>query len=308
MSTIFDAGRLGLETASVTITDLDGNDLEVAYLAAGDAGAPLALCLHGYPDSAWTWRHLLPRLADNGFRAVAPFSRGYAPTAIPGDGLYQAGVLGVDANALHGVLGGDERAVVIGHDWGAMGAYSAASLAPGNWSKVVAAAVMPGPVAAAAFLSFDQLKLSWYMFFQMTGMADGFIPMNDYEFISRLWGDWSPGLDASADVRAFVECMATPENLTAALSYYRHTLTPELQDPRLADAQGGVFTIPPQPLLYLHGTDDGCMSPQMASTVGGLLTVEGSRAEMVPGTGHFLHLEKPDQVNDLIVGFLTGRD
>ena len=44
------------------------------------AHGPLALCLHGFPDSAWTWRHLLPALADAGFRAVTPSMRGYAPT------------------------------------------------------------------------------------------------------------------------------------------------------------------------------------------------------------------------------------
>lgn len=305
MTTAFDPEAFGLETGSVSIPDMDGNDFAVGFLAAGDATAPLALCLHGYPDSAWTWRHLLPRLAEAGFRAVAPFDRGYAPTEMPSDGLYQAGVLGVDANHLHDALGGDGHAVVIGHDWGAMGAYSAAVLDPDRWSRVVASAVMPGPVAAAAFLSYDQLKLSWYMFFQMTGMADGFIPMNDHEFISRLWGDWSPGYEATTDVAAFVECMQTAENLSAALSYYRHTLTPELQDPRLGDAQGAVFTIPSQPLLYMHGTQDGCMSPEMAATVGAFLTVEGSEAIMVPGTGHFLHLEKPDEVNDHIIGFLT---
>lgn len=305
MTTTFDTSDHGLTIDVTTIPDLDGNDLAVGYLSVGDTDAPLALCLHGYPDSAWTWRFLLPRLAESGYRAVAPFSRGYSPTAVPSDGAYQAGVLGVDANNLHRALGGDDRAVLIGHDWGAMGAYSAAVLAPENWTRVVTAAVMPGPVAAAAFLSYDQLKLSWYMFFQMTGMADGFVPMNDYDYISRLWNDWSPGFDATDDVRAFVECMAAPENLTAALSYYRHTLAPEFQDPRLADAQGAVFTIPPQPLLYLHGENDGCMSPQMAATVGGFLTVDGSDAVMVPGTGHFLHLEKPEEVNSLIIGFLS---
>jgi hypothetical protein len=49
-------------------------------LAWGDPGAPLALLVHGYPDTAWTWRHVRPHLAERGWRAVAPFTRGYAPT------------------------------------------------------------------------------------------------------------------------------------------------------------------------------------------------------------------------------------
>ena len=69
----------------------------------------LALCLHGFPDSAWTWRHLLPSLAAAGYRAVAPWLRGYAPTTVPTDGHYQAGMLGLDACALHQALGGGDH-------------------------------------------------------------------------------------------------------------------------------------------------------------------------------------------------------
>src|SRR5690606_35104397 len=96
---------------------IEANGLSFGYLAAGGEG-PLALCLHGFPDSAHTWRHLLPELAAAGYRAVAPFLRGYAPTAVPADGYYQSGAVATDANALHDALGGDGDAVLIGHDWG----------------------------------------------------------------------------------------------------------------------------------------------------------------------------------------------
>src|SRR5215831_1910240 len=99
------------------------NDLEFGILEAGSG--PLALCLHGFPDSAHTWRYLLPALARAGFRAVAPFMRGYAPTGIPVDGAYGIGALAADAVALHEALDGDDDAVLIGHDWGAEAAYPA---------------------------------------------------------------------------------------------------------------------------------------------------------------------------------------
>lgn len=292
-----------MSAGSVTIPDTDGNGFTVEYLEMGSG--PLALCLHGYPDSAWTWRHLMPRLADAGYRAVAPFSRGYFPTAIPGDGLFQAGVLGVDANHMHEALGGDGRAVAIGHDWGAMGVYAATGLEPERWRRCVAAAVLPGPSSAEAFFTYDQLKLSWYMFFQLTDMADMFVPMGDFDFISRLWADWSPGFDGSGDVARFAECMPTPENLSAALGYYRQTLKGELQDPRLAAAQGAIFEIPPIPLLYLHGEQDGCMSPEIARGVPAHLTTPGSRAAMVADAGHFLQLEQPVAFNNHVMEFLS---
>ncbi|HYH88455.1 MAG TPA: alpha/beta fold hydrolase, partial [Solirubrobacteraceae bacterium] len=96
---------------------VEANGISFGIVEAGSG--PLALCLHGFPDSAWTWRHLLPELAQAGFHAVAPFMRGYAPTDLAADGSYQLGALVADAVALHSVLDGDERAVLIGHDWGA---------------------------------------------------------------------------------------------------------------------------------------------------------------------------------------------
>lgn len=78
------------------------NGLEFGLLEAG--AGPLALCLHGFPDTARTWRYLLPELAAAGFHAVAVFMRGYAPTAAPDDGRYSIGTLASDASALHGVL------------------------------------------------------------------------------------------------------------------------------------------------------------------------------------------------------------
>jgi pimeloyl-ACP methyl ester carboxylesterase len=100
---------------AITEGTLKVTDVEFTYLATGDVG-PLALCLHGYPDSAHTWRHLLPELAAAGYRAVAPFMRGYRPTAVPADGRYQTGVLALDAIGFHETLGGDEPGILIGHD------------------------------------------------------------------------------------------------------------------------------------------------------------------------------------------------
>jgi len=111
------------------------NGLEFGLLEAGTG--PLALCLHGFPDSAYTWRHLLPALAEVGFHGVAPFLRGYAPTAVPDDACYGLGALVADAVALHQALDGDGDAVLIGHDWGAEAAYGAASFAPDRWRRVV---------------------------------------------------------------------------------------------------------------------------------------------------------------------------
>src|SRR3954462_7098189 len=162
------------------------NDIEMEYLACGDDG-PLALCLHGFPDSAHTWRHLLPQLADAGFRAVAPWLRGYAPTGLDPKGRYQNGASVADVVALHDALGGDSAAVLIGHDWGARIATGAAVFAPERFAKLVTAAVPPSGAVAQAFLTYRQLKRTSYTFFFQNPLAEFVASMNDLEFIDRLW-------------------------------------------------------------------------------------------------------------------------
>ena len=282
---------------------VSANGIDFGYLSAGEG--PLALCLHGFPDCAWGWRHLLPVLADAGYRAVAPFIRGYAPTGLAPDNVYQTGALASDACALHEALGGDGDAVVIGHDWGAPAAYGAAGLEPQRWRKVVGAAVPPGGAVGRAFLDYDQLRKSWYMFFFQHPLSDLVVPLNDLAFIDRLWADWSPGYDASEDLPRVKEALGDPAHLAAALGYYRSTLGSGPTSPDYDAAQASVGLMPPQPLLYLQGADDGCIGAEVSAEVPSTLSAEGSRMVMVERAGHFLHLEQPDVVNSLIVAFLA---
>ena len=201
------------------IKTVEANGLVFGYLEAGSG--PLALCLHGFPDSAHTWRHLLPRLADAGFRAVAPFMRGYAPTGVPADGAYQTGALAADANALHEALGGDGDAVIIGHDWGAAATYGAVGHAPERWRRAVAMAVPPLPALLTSFLAYEQLKRSFYMFLFQTPLAEAAVAADDMAFLDGLWADWSPGYDAGEDLGHVKDCLREPEHLAAAIGYYR---------------------------------------------------------------------------------------
>lgn len=321
----------------VTEGTIDANGLRFGYLAAGDRG-PLALCLHGFPDSARTWRHLLPALADAGFRAVAPWMRGYAPTSVPEDGCYQTAMLGLDASALHDALEGDGDAVLIGHDWGAFAGYAAvqdrkaaadgsrgsggsgdsggsggsgdaaAPAGSSRWRRLVTLAVPPPTAIGNAFFSYDQLRRSWYMFFFQDPLAEMAVPQDDLAFIDRLWADWSPGYDASEDLPHVKAALRDPANLAAAIGYYRATLgnVGLSADPELAALQGASMNLPPVPTLYLHGRDDGCLGVELAEAAAGSVSGDdGSRLEVVDGAGHFLHLERPDEVNRLVLDFVT---
>ena len=113
------------------------NGVTFQYLEMGRG--PLVLCLHGFPDNAYTYTDLLPVLAAAGFRGVAPFMRGYAPTTPAPDGRYQSVLLAQDAVALIAALGA-ERAFLVGHDWGAAATYGAAALAPERIERIVTSA------------------------------------------------------------------------------------------------------------------------------------------------------------------------
>jgi pimeloyl-ACP methyl ester carboxylesterase len=282
---------------------VQANGMTFECLTAGDSG-PLALCLHGFPDTAHGWRHLLPAVAEAGYRAVAPFMRGYAPSDVPADGSYQTGALALDALALHEAFGGDGDAVLIGHDWGALAAYAAAAAAPERWRRVVAAAVPPAPAMAQAFFSYEQLKRSWYMFFFQLPFADFVVPMNDLDYVDRLWRDWSPGHDCSEDMAHIRSAIGTPENLAAALGYYRVTLGTTPSNPEIDAQQATWAAVPPQPTLYLHGRNDGCIGVEFGEIAAEGLSA-GSRVAIIENAGHFTQIEQPAAFNRLVLEFLA---
>ena len=283
--------------------EITANSMTFRGEQAGPSDGPLALLLHGFPDSHHTWRHLLEPLADAGYHAVAPALRGYAPSDVPANGNYQVASLSLDAIKISEALGADERAVLIGHDWGAIAAYGAVAASPSTWSKLVALAVPPMASVAESFLKVDQLKRSWYMFFFQTDLADFVVPMNDMELIARLWADWSPGYDASQDVDFVRAALAEPERMAAAIGYYRAMLNPQELDPTLQEIQDALNLPSPVPTFYLHGAADGCFGVE---SIGDPLASlpEGSKVEIVQNAGHFLHLEQPEQVAASILNFL----
>ena len=101
------------------------NGLQFSYIEAGTG--PLVLCLHGFPDNAYTFYKQIPIIAEAGYRVVAPFLRGYSPTEAPESG-YQTAVLAQDTVDLIEALG-HEEGILLGHDWGATLALGAASIA-----------------------------------------------------------------------------------------------------------------------------------------------------------------------------------
>jgi pimeloyl-ACP methyl ester carboxylesterase len=292
-------------TAAEMEIEIAANGLKFRATAEGPEDGPLALCLHGFPDSAHTWRYLLPELAAAGFRAVAPWMRGYAPTEAPADASYGVGALVADATALHEALGGDRRAVLIGHDWGAIAAYGAAGFAPDRWGRLVTLAIPPLAALMSKLFAYEQLKRSWYVYVFQTPIAETVVANDDMALIHGLWADWSPGYDATQDVAAAKEALRGSANRRAAIGSYRAMLgaePPPDRDEAPAAAANGVA---PQPTLFIHGDQDGSTANETYTDAASFLS-RGSRVEIVRGTGHFLHVERPAIVNHLIVEWVTA--
>lgn len=284
------------------------NGIQFHYIETGSG--PLALCVHGFPDSPWTYRYLLPKLAEAGYRAVSAFNRGYAPTGIPADGDYCTKTLASDVTALHDALGGGSDAVLIAHDWGAVAAYGALSSAPQRWRRAVICNVPPLAVFGQVAFTYPQIKRSFYFWFFQMAVSEGVVAANELAFIDGLWADWSPGYAAAYDLARVKECLGKPENLRAAMGYYRSLFN--AQRFGLPDAmaeQAAVWGQPlTHPILYLHGTNDGCiaLTPELVHSVP-TFCGPGSEAEMISGVGHFMQVEKAAEVIARILRYLANK-
>jgi len=296
---------------------VEASGMGFSALAWGPEDGPLALCLHGYPDTAWTWRHLGPHLAGEGWRVAAPFMRGYAPTDLAPDGAYQLGALVQDANELRDALGGDDRAVLIGHDWGAVAAYMVGAWSPWAFRRIVTMAVPPLSVFMEPMLRPSQLitrfgtvarqaSCSWYIGFQqLPGISERVLP----RVIAKLWADWSPGYDAREDLARVAESLGGPGRRTAALRYYRAFVQPWYRKSAYADAQASMLRKPVPPILYLQGRSDGCLVMDHAERTierKDEVLAQGSEVEILPGVGHFLQLEDPQAINSRVASFIAA--
>ena len=283
--------------------EVSAGDYRFHALSQGDG--PLVLCLHGFPDYPGSYAGMLAALANAGYRAVAPYQRGYHPDTLSADMRYQTIELAQDALNLIDALG-YENAVVIGHDWGSSIASGAAVLAPAKVRALITAAVPYGTkLGEALLIDPEQQRRSWYMFFFQTELAEMAVSYENMAFIRRLWQDWSPGWDFSETaIQGVLDTLAQPGVLNAALTYYRCALNPDYQRPDIAALQARMGETISVPALYLHGGKDGCIG---ASTTEGMANNFSGpfELELLPHVGHFLHLEDPNYVHERILAFLA---
>lgn len=268
---------------------VQANGVRFAYLEQGSG--PLVIFMHGFPDNAWSYRKQLQVFADAGYRAVSPFLRGYAPTEIPADGIFDPIALGKDLEALIAALSEDGQARVVGMDWGGTSTFQALATAP---SAIKAAVVMntAHPITFSSIRRDPEIVRSIFhvYFFQLPG-AESAVNTEGLPFVDYLWKLWSPTFNDVEHIRSIKETLSSPGTIAAALRYYGG----------LTEA-GRMGRLPVKemqtPTLTIYGGNDPTARYSMKEEP---LFKGPHKRVVLPDVGHFPHLEREAEVTGLIM-------
>ncbi len=281
-----------------SVDSISLDDVTLSCLVAGEG--PVVLCAHGFPDDARTFRHQVKPLIERGFRVVCPTMRGYAPSSISRSSRYDAEALARDIVALADHYSPHAPVRFIGHDWGAVAGFAATALAPQKFSHLVTIAVPHLRAAAPALVTPRQARRSWYVFmFQLRIIAEMRLAENNLALIDRLWRDWSPSYTPSKeDLDLVKEGIAS--RIPEVLAYYRAFFAP---NSLLGTPRSLLLAKTTVPSLHVHGEEDGCMGVELTYGTEKHYASKVS-IQRIANAGHFVHLEKPDAVNPLLLDFL----
>jgi len=288
---------------------------------------PAVLLCHGFPEIGFSWRHQLKALANAGYRAIAPDMRGYGKTEAPSDvGSYTVLHMVGDMVGLLQTLE-IQKATIIGHDWGAPVAWTAAQLRPDIFNGVVGLCVPYSPRGPLS--SLDAMRRAghnrfYQLYFQEPGVAERDFELDAGQTIRRMMWTLSGGpsvqWDGTIGPQGALYALSQPETemqwITEAelavysvafqacgfrggLNWYRNID----RNWELASALNGLSIR--QPAWFITGAKDPVyplvrpLIDALPKTVPGLMGVS-----VLPDVGHWVHQESPEAVNDLLLYFL----
>jgi pimeloyl-ACP methyl ester carboxylesterase len=305
------------------------NGITMHYAEAG--AGPLVVMLHGFPESWYSWRHQLTALAAAGYHAVAPDQRGYGQTSAPEaiDAYTQFHLVGDIVGLLDAL--GEQKAVVVGHDWGAPVAWHCALLRPDRFRAVIGLSVpfrVGGLPTTAQFKAMFKDNFFYILYFQEPGKAEAELDADPERTLRMVLysasGDSNRQPGASSPLprtAGFLDAMRDPETLPpwlsqADLDYFagefkRTGFRGGLNWYRNIDRNQALFgafsgmTIH-QPALFISGTRD--VVPMTDEAKAGIRADLPNLRDLLilEGAGHWTQQERPAEVNEAMIGFLKG--
>jgi epoxide hydrolase 4 len=284
----------------VSCCHIPANQLSFRVTVAG-TGDRLVLCLHGFPESAASWRHQIEPLAQAGYRIWAPDLRGYGGTARPiGIEAYSIELLMDDVSGLLDAAK-VQRAILVGHDWGGIIAWYYAMRHPG---RVDALVIMNAPHPACferEVRHWQQFLCSWYMgFFQIPWLPEAALSAGHSYIIGQIFERMAPNHnEMPSDVMESYRKQAyEPGALTAMVNYYRAALRGGggIRQRRLGYPKIDI------PSLVIWGLQDHAL---VAQNLDGLSEfVNDLTVVRMADAGHFVHEDKPEQVTHELLAWL----
>ena len=277
----------------------NGIDFKVAAIGSGDR---LALCLHGFPESSFSWRYQLPLLARMGYRAWAPDLRGYGGSTRPlGVGAYALQHLEEDVAALIEASGA-KQVVLVGHDWGALIAWYYAMFGRVPIARLIIMNVPHPALAQKGLRTRRQLAKSWYIFFfQIPWLPEYGLARNACEAIGRVFRDMAVDKSRFPDevLRVYRDAAGVPGALTAMLNYYRALFRGLRRNRRRGIARIDI------PTLMIWGEVDAALGKEL--TYGTDRYVSNLTLRYLPNVSHWVQQEAPETVNAMIEAWLLNR-
>ncbi|WP_370332915.1 alpha/beta fold hydrolase [Mycolicibacterium hippocampi] len=307
------------------------NGVSLRVTEAGEPGAPLVVLCHGFPELAFSWRHQARALAEAGYHVLVPDQRGYGDSDKPESvDAYNIVELSADVTGLldSEVGGGADTAVLVGHDFGAVVAWTAPLLHPERFSAVAGLSLPPVPrpkvPTTQAFRRIFGDNFFYILYFQEPGPADAELADDPATTLRRLFAAQPAGDDSAAlrmlapGPEGFLARIPEPGGLPDWISeqdfgtyvdeFTRNGFTGPLNWYRCFDRNWELTADPPAPTievpaLFLGGTADATLAYTPRDRAREVVT-GAYREVMIDGAGHWLTEECPDEVTRELLRFL----
>lgn len=318
----------------VSFRTINSNGIQMRIAEAGDSG-PLILFAHGWPESWYNWRHQLTYFADAGYRVVAPDMRGYGETDAPADvNDYDIVHLAGDMVGILDALG-EETAIMVGHDWGAIVAWNSVLLHPERFSALIAMSVPYGGRPPQSPMDSWRETYGDNFFYILYHNEEGGVAEAEYDsdprgILSRLYlsptspreaptiteparsaGGWIGRLGAptglpdwlSNEGLDYVVKQFESAGFRGGVNYYRNFHRNWEITEHLARTQIHV------PTLFIAGERDiviaGATEGQLIGAMSRIAT-DLRDVVLIPEVGHWVQQEAPEETNAAMLEFLGG--